>query len=317
METVKRKRGRPRKNIENNSSEKQEENDEKKDENIVLYLAISDDSDNDSGDDNRFTTHDTETKNNVSSLSESDTDDEPELCVVDQKDPKKLNPEHLVEEIRKRDVLIQNLKNKEKNRGMSTGGSANGAINSSINQSLNGMMSGSKNGSQNGSHNGKNGKTTNATRTVGSNGKHLNVDYHCAQLADYKTGTIFVPKKTNVRCWWCDENFDNLPSYIVNVRKNGCDYIFGNFCSFNCGIKYNFKMLNDSAVWTRHALTLNLKARVTGDNSPIKPAFARELLKSKGGKYTIEEFREGFTVMPYVQMSMPPLIPLVHTVVDG
>ena len=100
--------------------------------------------------------------------------------------------------------------------------------------------------------------------------------------------------------------------------RNGVYYVFGNFCSFNCAAKYNVKMLKDYKCGTRHALTQTLKAIVTGDSSPIKLAGDRELLQSKGGKYSVEKFREGFTIMSSkLLLNMPPIIPLVHVIEES
>src|SRR6185503_9004187 len=68
------------------------------------------------------------------------------------------------------------------------------------------------------------------------------ISYHCVQVANISTGQKFVPTLTDDECWWCDESFDNLPAYIVNYYRNDIYYVFGNFCSFNCALKYNIKM---------------------------------------------------------------------------
>lgn len=74
-------------------------------------------------------------------------------------------------------------------------------------------------------------------------------------------------------------------------------------------------MLKDFKCNTRHALTNSLRIKVTGITTPIKFAGDRELLKAKGGKITIEKFREGFSVISSnLRINMPPLIPLVHVI---
>ncbi len=295
MESKPKKRGRPRKNIE--KSKPVSKNGENKEENIVCFLALSDDdvSDDDSvsdasnasnasnaseessetsGEDNRFTVNDTETKHSANSKkrntalsisesgSESDSSSEifgPNRCT---------NIKTLIEEIKKRDVIINNLRGK-------------GA----------GILS-----------------TYTATR-------QNNIDYHCTIVANNETGTVFTPKQTGLHCWWCDHGFDSLPVYIPNQYKNGIYYVFGNFCSFNCAGKYNNAMLNDYKYQTRYSLLQNLKIKITGSTQPIKFAPQRELLNTKGGPYTIEQFRKGFTICSLdLHMNMPPLMPLVHTI---
>lgn len=146
-----------------------------------------------------------------------------------------------------------------------------------------------------------------------ANNKASNISYHCVQVADTKSGKKFVPKITECKCWWCNETFNNLPAYIVNYYANETYFVFGNFCSFNCSLKYNVKMLKDYKCNTRYALTNSLRIKVTGDPSPIKFAGDPESLIQKGGICTIEKFREGFSVIsPSLRMNMPPLIPLIH-----
>jgi hypothetical protein len=272
MEQIKRKRGRPRKNT-NNIPEKKKNEEKKTDENIVLFLALSsEEEDNNSEEDNRFTINDTETKkNDVESLSESESDSDSEELSDKLSNTCEFDTKMLIEEIKKRDLIINNLKSR-----------GNSILNSS-----------------------------NST-------KPYTINYHCVQIADSKTGKEFVPHRTHIKCWWDDEEFDNLPAYIVNYYKNGKYYVFGNFCSFNCAAKYNVKMLKDYKCSTRYALINNLKSKITGDDSPIKLAPERELLKSKGGLYTIDKFREGFSVISSnLRMNIPPIIPLVHVIEEG
>lgn len=264
----KRKRGRPRKNSEKLDQPEKNDHKEKIEENILLFMALSDEedtdnNDSDSNEDNRFTINDTETKNEiVDSISDSEDSDN-NINIHNEQ----LTVKMLIEEVKKRDHIIANLKSK------------GGNVLSSYN-------------------------TT----------KSAHINYHCTVVADAETGKSFVPKPTDYRCWWCDESFTELPAYIVNYYRNNTYYVFGNFCSFNCALKYNLKMLKDYKINTRHALTNNLRTKVTGSSAPIKFAGDRELLKSKGGNMSIEKFREGFSFM---SINIPPLIPLVHVIEDG
>ena len=282
-QTTKRGRGRPRKNMESSEQKTKEEKKEKKDENIVLFLALSDEKSEDSGEDNRFTVNDTETKNDaMDSISDSDTNSNEISNVLsignsnnfgnsDKSNNKQLTVKMLIEEVKKRDVIIANLKNK-----------------------------------------------TGSVLSNYATNKSSNINYHCVQTIHADTEKSFVPKVTDCECWWCDHTFNNLPAYIVNYYRSSTYFVFGNFCSFNCALKYNIKMLKDFKCDTRHALTNNLRIKVTNSSKPIKFAQERELLKSKGGKLTIEEFRHGFSVITEnFKINMPPLIPLVHVIEDG
>ena len=148
--------------------------------------------------------------------------------------------------------------------------------------------------------------------------KHSNIKYHCTTLANADTGKKFKPEPTDAECWWCDYGFETLPVYIPNLYKDEVYYVFGNFCSFNCAAKYNSKMLKDYKCDTRHALLQSLKEKTTKDRTPIKLASERESLKKKGGPDSIEKFRKDFNYLSLdIRMSMPPMIPLVHSIHEG
>lgn len=152
------------------------------------------------------------------------------------------------------------------------------------------------------------------THKTTSNVKNQNFNYHCVQVID-KDGVEFKPQKTDHKCWWCDESFDNIPAYIVNNFRDNKYFIFGNFCSFNCAVTYNLRSLKDFKCNTRHALINKLRTEITGKTDVIKLAGERELLYSKGGVLSIEKFREGFSHITFdMKMNIPPIIPLVHVI---
>lgn len=268
MDDKPKKRGRPRKNI-----EKQRKIDQKKaddDENIVLYLALSDDDKIGLSDNvpkysasSLTISEDADANTNNNNINKINTNDYSSDSSSDS--VKKFNPNLLIEEIKKRDKIINNLKNKKN-------------------------------------------ITFNKTN---------NINYHCTILADNNTGEIFKPYNTGICCWWCDNSeFNTLPVYMPNHKKNNIYFIFGYFCSFECACIYNFVVLNDYKCHTRYALLNEMKFKITGSNSPIKFAPARELLRSKGGPLSIDEYRSGFTLID-LHMSMPPMIqfvPLVHSI---
>jgi len=285
-----RKRGRPPKPL---GKPQLHEGKKKKDtENIVLFLALTE-SDNDKeidkgndrenySDTNNFTVNDTDVdrfntnqsmekdkslKNsqhnkisNILSVTESDDDSGSSDDFLTHKS---FNPQILIEEIKKRDQIIYNLKNKIGQSSISN-------------------------------------KTT--------------INYHSTIVADTDKGVVFKPHLTNIHCWWCDHQFVTIPVYIPTSYKNGIYFVFGNFCSFNCAGRYNATMLTDYKCASRNAMLHRMKEKITGLVEKIRFAPMRELLNSKGGKLTIEEFRKGFLkINPDILLSMPPLIPMMHT----
>ena len=73
--------------------------------------------------------------------------------------------------------------------------------------------------------------------------------------------------------------------------------------------------MKDPKVRARQALLMNMKDKNLGPDVKIKPADRRELLQSKGGPHTIDQFRQGFNFYEEsADMDMPPMIPLVHVI---
>lgn len=97
---------------------------------------------------------------------------------------------------------------------------------------------------------------------------------------------------TDVCCWWCCHKFDTVPigmplSYNENVKKFR---VKGVFCSFSCMMAYKCdkpKIMNDYLIKL-------LYKKITGElslSNTILVAPPRESLKIFGGKLTIDEFR--------------------------
>jgi hypothetical protein len=97
--------------------------------------------------------------------------------------------------------------------------------------------------------------------------------------------------KTDVNCWWCCHQFDSLPigapvSYADNVKKFR---VKGVFCSFACMVAYS----KDNHMCNQQLITYLYK-QLTGeiiDIKSLKPAPMRCVLKMFGGELDIKEFR--------------------------
>lgn len=280
---IKRKRGRPRKAVEK-VEVKPEPKREKNEENIVLFLALSDEETTESEDDNRFTVNDSDPKMGdiIDPLSDSESGSESDISTVGyHRSDGPFNINNMNNKQLDPITLLAELKRRD-------------LIIEHLKSKGESVLS--------------------TYNTI----KPSNIHYHCVQVAYADNGKIFVPTLTDLACWWCDHKFNNLPVYLVNYYRNGIYYIFGNFCSFNCALKHNVKMLKDFKCDTRKALTLSLRSKITGESGPVKLAGDREELKSKGGKISIEKFRDGFSTLSIdMKMSMPPMIPLVHVIEEG
>ena len=131
-----------------------------------------------------------------------------------------------------------------------------------------------------------------------------------------KQDNDFVPKKTNISCWWCTHTFDNLPCYIPTKINDNKFSVFGCFCSFNCACSYNLN-INDNKVWERYTLLKLLYYKINHDkissikDIEINPAGPKELLEKYGGSMNIVDYRKNCKILgrEYHKL-IPPFIPL-------
>jgi hypothetical protein len=97
---------------------------------------------------------------------------------------------------------------------------------------------------------------------------------------------------TDVCCWWCCHNFDNIPvglpsSYNYESNKF-C--VKGIFCSFSCMLAYKQDKRILNVDYLIKALYCKLTKTLLND-SELKPAPPRCSLKIFGGELNIDEFR--------------------------
>lgn len=284
---AKKRPGRPRK-IKTEEKNNKDEKKKDEDENIVLFLALNSDEEN----------KNTDTKNNnKSEIETSDNKTETKRFIQDDSSDKEEEDEDLTKLMKKNEKKLNKIQNKM------SGSSKDIEILLNEIKKKDAIIIKLKEKHQN--------KNLISSEDI----KKTKINYHCTHVKDLNSCKSFEPKNNNLSCWWCDHPFDNIPVYIPDSYKEGNYYVFGNFCSFNCALRYNKEQYKDYKSNTRTSLLHNFKYKLTGDDTPIKPADDRELLKSKGGKMDIKTFRHNFLVNNLnTKLSMPPVIPLIHTI---
>ena len=128
-----------------------------------------------------------------------------------------------------------------------------------------------------------------------------------------------IPVQTNICCWWCTYNFDNLPTFLPEKYSEGKFHVSGCFCSFNCAGAYNLS-LNDDKKNTRYSLLKLLYYNIYKDklnysmsDIEINIAGPKEILEKYGGSMKIEDYRKNSKILgrEYHKL-IPPFIPINH-----
>lgn len=127
---------------------------------------------------------------------------------------------------------------------------------------------------------------------------------------------VLIPSKTNICCWWCTHQFENLPTYLPEKYSDGKFHVSGCFCSFNCAGAYNLA-LNDNKIWERYSLLKLMYYMINKDNITsindidINIAGPKELLEKYGGPMKIEEYRKNSKILgrEYHKL-IPPFLPI-------
>ena len=117
------------------------------------------------------------------------------------------------------------------------------------------------------------------------------------------------PFSTDIKCWWCCHNFENTPCGIPIKYTQDTFYVYGCFCSFNCGLSYNFNS-NIDKKWERAGLIRLLYNKTHNiTNCDLDYAPNRECLKDFGGYMSIEDFRK--TKDTSYSITYPPMLSII------
>jgi hypothetical protein len=137
-----------------------------------------------------------------------------------------------------------------------------------------------------------------------------------ACYASSSPSTPFTPPATtDIRCFWCSHKFSNMPCFLPVKEESGVYYIYGNFCTPQCGLAYLLNEHLDSHVrWERMALLHRMYHPAGKIGSRLYPAPPRESLLDFGGTYTYEQYRQIISNNKVrVDIQMPPMISILGT----
>lgn len=120
----------------------------------------------------------------------------------------------------------------------------------------------------------------------------------------------------NYECWNCSEKINNLIGYPIYYDKS-VFYCYGDFCSFGCCGRYILDKYSNQDLWEKLNLLNNMynKAHNT-NNKMVDISPDRRLLTKFGGEMSIEKYRDEIYKDNYYNITIPPVIPINHNVVN-
>jgi hypothetical protein len=113
------------------------------------------------------------------------------------------------------------------------------------------------------------------------------------QVNIYQKGVKTEITKSDIKCYYCHNHFNNIPFYLPYEYSTTLDRykLFGNFCSPNCVKAY---CMASKTFDKKTYIIGQFYRKLFGRDFSIKPAPSICLLKDYGGSLTIEEFRKSF-----------------------
>tara|TARA_Y100000996_G_scaffold414660_1_gene406210 strand:- start:35 stop:706 length:672 start_codon:yes stop_codon:yes gene_type:complete len=113
-------------------------------------------------------------------------------------------------------------------------------------------------------------------------------------------------------CWNCCHPFHSHIHGIPMKYTHGIFYVYGDFCSLECGCRYAHDNLKDYNFEELFSL-INLYSNIILEKKEkIEMAPNRLLLKSFGGPLSIEEYRSK-NILNY-EIRIPPILPINHSI---
>jgi hypothetical protein len=115
-------------------------------------------------------------------------------------------------------------------------------------------------------------------------------------------------------CWNCCHPFNNYVHGIPMKYAHGIFYVYGDFCSLECGCRYAHDNLRDYNFQEIFSL-INLYSNILLDKKEkIEMAPNRILLNTFGGNLTIEEYRSKNISYLNYDLKIPPILPINHSI---
>jgi hypothetical protein len=110
-------------------------------------------------------------------------------------------------------------------------------------------------------------------------------------------------------CWNCCKCLDHNIISIPHDYINEIFYTNGNFCSYNCGLRYIIDNYSGYELWTKVSLLHIYHKMNTGDDSKIKIPPNKKTLKIFGGDLSQCDYHKSGNNYS-VDIFIPPILPI-------
>ena len=109
-------------------------------------------------------------------------------------------------------------------------------------------------------------------------------------------------------CWNCCKCLDKCVYSVPHEYTSGIFYTNGNFCSYNCGLRYIIDSYSGEKLWSRVSLLHMYYKMNTGNVNKVIPSPSKKLLKIFGGDMSYEEYHKNNNCS--VDLFTPPILPI-------
>lgn len=145
---------------------------------------------------------------------------------------------------------------------------------------------------------------------------------YSSQTSTRQTGRIMLPafcqhgnwpETSSYACWNCDSFFDGTPIGIPERETNGKFYCYGNFCCFECAARYLADRDNVVDFWNQYSL-LCILYQLTyklPPNTKVPIAPQKEVLSKYGGCISYEQYHTLSQLDKTVAIYQLPMIPVL------
>lgn len=145
---------------------------------------------------------------------------------------------------------------------------------------------------------------------IEKNVKDIMIQYqYCNQTHEWPTATKY-------HCFWCCHSFKTMPCFIPMSMTKGVYKVYGNFCSFNCALSFNFHSGNVN-YGERSGLIQDLYFRIYGYDAPkLSYAPNKEVLEMFGGCISIEDYRKSFVTLGDWKLTLPNIVFIIPQLIE-